>query len=188
MEATPPARTKGPDLESRGLARNRDTGLTDMQARFVVHFTTTDGAIGNKAEAARLAGYSERSAKEIGHQLINKPHVRAAIDDANQRQLSGPMASKAIARLDRILSDDTTPLKIMLDAIKTTLDRAGHIAPKAEERRDPDAGKHPADMSLTELEAVAAESRKRLMSMRDTAVTPAAILESAAIEEAVAEK
>ena len=44
----------------------RDNKLTDMQALFVLHFTSTHGAIGNASEAARRAGYSEKTAAEQG--------------------------------------------------------------------------------------------------------------------------
>ena len=53
-------------------------GLTVMQRRFI------DAYMGparyNATKAAKLAGYSQRTAYSIGHELKNKPHVRAAID------------------------------------------------------------------------------------------------------------
>jgi hypothetical protein len=113
--------------------------LTAQQAAFVHHFTSTVGAIGNAAEAARQAGYSERSAKEIGRQLLDKPHVQAAIDEANRVQISGPIAVKAAALLQRVIDDEEAPLKLRVEAAKTILDRAGIVAPTAAEwsaRRD----------------------------------------------------
>ncbi len=57
----------------------RDTdGLTEMQRRFAEAYT--QDAFLNATKAAKLAGYSERTAYAIGHELLGKPHVRAAIE------------------------------------------------------------------------------------------------------------
>lgn len=53
--------------------------LTPKQQRFV------DAYVGeahfNKAKAARMAGYSEKSARKIGLDLYKTPHIRARIDE-----------------------------------------------------------------------------------------------------------
>jgi len=59
------------------LKRDSD-GLTEMQRRFVE--TYTGPALLNATEAAKLAGYSERTAYSIGHELLSKAHVRRAIE------------------------------------------------------------------------------------------------------------
>lgn len=102
--------------------------LTPQQTEFVVHYTSTLEAIGNAAEAARRAGYSEASAREIGRQLLDKPHVRAAVDEANRRAVSGRLTTKAVALLERVLGDDNEPTKVRVDAAKAVLDRAGWTA------------------------------------------------------------
>ncbi|MBF0375063.1 MAG: terminase small subunit [Alphaproteobacteria bacterium] len=51
-------------------------GLTARQQRFVEEYVVT----GNAAESARRAGYSLRSADDIGGQLLRKPRVREAVD------------------------------------------------------------------------------------------------------------
>src|SRR5438309_741957 len=88
-----------PLVPARPMPSNAREGraLTEQQQRFVTAFTIDPGAIGNASEAARRAGYSEHSAREIGRQLLDKPHVQVAIREANQRQISGQMATKAIA-------------------------------------------------------------------------------------------
>ncbi len=111
--------------------------LTEQQQNFVTAFTSTPGAIGNASEAARRAMYSEKSARDIGQQLLAKPHVRAAIEEANRAQISGSLASKAVDVLRGIIEDENAPPKLRLDAAKTALDRAGYIAPKAREPSDP---------------------------------------------------
>lgn len=51
-------------------------GLTKKAQAFVEAYLTTF----NASEAARRAGYSERSAGAIGHELLKKPEIRAAVD------------------------------------------------------------------------------------------------------------
>lgn len=102
--------------------------LTPQQTEFVVHYTSTPEAIGNAAEAARRAGYSEASAREIGRQLLDKPHVRTAVDEANRRAVSGRLTTKAVALLERVIEDEAAPLKTRVDAAKAVLDRAGWTA------------------------------------------------------------
>ena len=131
----------------------RENKLTEMQVAFVLHFTSTPGAIGNASESARRAGYSERTAAEQGRQLLDKPHVQAAITDANKAQISGAMASKATALLDRIVDDESVSLRLRFDAAKSILDRAGYVPPKAAEPGE--GGDKPLEeMSVQELEAL----------------------------------
>ncbi len=130
--------------------------LTEHQAAFVAAFTSESGAIGNASEAARRAGYSERSAAELGRQLLEKPHVRAAIEEANRAQISGALAAKAVEVLEGILDDKNAPPKLRLDAAKTVLDRAGYIAPKSEERPKP--------KQFDELEAMSLEQLKSFVA------------------------
>jgi len=99
--------------------------LTSQQEAFVLHYTSTPGAIGNGAEAARRAGYSERSAAELARQLLDKPHVRDAVSFANRMAISGRLASKSVALLEQVLDDDQAPLRVKVEAAKTVLDRAG---------------------------------------------------------------
>lgn len=52
--------------------------LTDKQHAFVQHYVVCL----NGAEAARRAGYPERSARQIASENLSKPDIRAAIDAA----------------------------------------------------------------------------------------------------------
>ena len=108
-------------------ARN-GRGLTEPQQRFVIAFTTNPAAVGNASAAARLAGYSEHSAREIGRQLLDKPHIQDAIRESNERLISSTMATKAIALLGRVIEDESVPMKTRVDAARTILDRAGFSA------------------------------------------------------------
>lgn len=53
--------------------------MTEQQQRFVEHYART----ANATEAARLAGYSERSARSIGNRLLTKANIREAIANLN---------------------------------------------------------------------------------------------------------
>src|SRR5690625_3882985 len=51
--------------------------LTEKQQRFCDYYIET----GNATEAAIKAGYSKRTAKEMGHENLTKPHLREYIDE-----------------------------------------------------------------------------------------------------------
>lgn len=68
-------------------------GLTDKQRAFIEHYLT----YWNSAEAARLAGYSEKTARSIGAENLTKPDIQAAIQ---QRLTELKMsADEVLARL-----------------------------------------------------------------------------------------
>ena len=50
--------------------------LTEKQKRFIDYYIET----GNASEAARRAGYSEKTAGWIGQENLQKPTIKAAID------------------------------------------------------------------------------------------------------------
>lgn len=77
--------------------------LTKQQQCFVVEYTSGEGAIGNTSETACRAGYSSRSAAEIGRKLLEEPHVRAAVDGAIRVQFGGRLAVKAVVVLEGLL-------------------------------------------------------------------------------------
>ena len=109
--------------------------LTEQQALFVTYYTSGDGSIGNAAESARRAGYSEASARDIGSQLMGKPHVKAAVEAAHRAALSGELTTLAVAALRGILREGSTASeKNRLDAAKTVLDRAGLVSRPADGR------------------------------------------------------
>ncbi|MBR0661196.1 terminase small subunit [Neoroseomonas oryzicola] len=108
--------------------------LTEQQAAFVFHYTSDPACLGNGSASARAAGYSDESAGEIARQLLEKPHVRAAVDAALRSQISGRMAVKASRLLERVIDDEDAPLKVRVEAAKTILDRGGFVAPSAFEK------------------------------------------------------
>ncbi|AGR47448.1 terminase small subunit [Brevibacillus phage Abouo] len=51
--------------------------LTPKQQAFADYYIQ----IGNATEAARKAGYSDKTAKEVGYENLTKPHIKAYIDE-----------------------------------------------------------------------------------------------------------
>ena len=125
--------------------------LTEKQSAFIVAFTSLPGCIGNATKSAVEAGYSEKSAYEIGRQQLEKSHILAAIDEANRSMIGGSLASKAIDVLRAIIDDQDAPAKLRLDAAKTILDRAGISTLKVEDQARPGQKEDLAGMSMEEL-------------------------------------
>lgn len=76
--------------------------LTEKQRRFVDYYVET----GNKTEAAKKAGYSEKTAASIGDENLRKPAIKATID-ARLRELDG----KRIAKADEVMKFLTSTLR-----------------------------------------------------------------------------
>lgn len=51
--------------------------LTEKQTKFVDYYIETGG---NAAEAARRAGYAEKTCRSIGQENLTKPDIKSAID------------------------------------------------------------------------------------------------------------
>lgn len=82
--------------------------LTDKQQAFIDHYVVT----WNAAEAARRAGYSEATARSIGHENLTKPDIAAEIKRrVAERTMTADevligLAEHARADIGRWLSDD----------------------------------------------------------------------------------
>lgn len=159
--------------------------MTPMQEAFVVAYTTDPGAIGNAAEAARRAGYSTRSARELGRRLVDTPHVRAAIDQANRNKISGPIATLAIDVLEGILRDPDASRKDRAAVAFGLLDRGGFAPATAGERkaaaeaRQRDAsGRLYSDYTPEELDAAIA----RILSAQHQGPDNAKVIDGSAVE------
>lgn len=70
------------------------TRLTVKQQRFCDYYIIT----GNATESAIKAGYSKRTAKEIGFENLTKPHLKEYIDE-RMKQLE----SERVATADEVL-------------------------------------------------------------------------------------
>ena len=63
-------------------------GLTRKQMAFVAAFH------GNAAEAARAAGYSAKTAKAIGSELLTKPDIKEAIQEREKERTDAMIATR----------------------------------------------------------------------------------------------
>ena len=70
--------------------------LTERQKRFVEHYLVDL----NATQSAIKAGYSKRSAMELGYQLLQKPSVVEAIQDAMQERSKRTQVTQ-----DRVLEE-----------------------------------------------------------------------------------
>lgn len=74
--------------------------LTDKQRMFVAEYLKC----WNASEAARRAGYSEKTARVIGPENLSKPAIRAAIEE--RMKLLSMSADEALARLSEMARAD----------------------------------------------------------------------------------
>ena len=138
--------------------------LNEKQALFVHSMALT----GDAAAAVVSAGYDTKTPASVGAKLLRTPHVIAALQQELRRQLvaAAPMALSVIVA---ILRNEALNPKVRLDAAKTLLDRAGHIAPRAEA---PETGlpQNLHEMSLTELRELASKLRGERFGQAKTVV------------------
>lgn len=75
--------------------------MNERQSRFVDHYIAT----ANASEAARKAGYSERTARVIGQENLTKPAVQAAIKERLKEMESERVATtqEALEHLTAVL-------------------------------------------------------------------------------------
>lgn len=75
--------------------------MNERQSRFVDHYIAT----ANASEAARKAGYSERTARVIGQENLTKPAVKAAIKERLKEMESERIATaqEALEHLTEVL-------------------------------------------------------------------------------------
>jgi phage terminase small subunit len=96
--------------------------LSERERRFVSAYVGK--AAGNATVAAKLAGYSAKSARRIGTRLSSKVHVRSAIGAAQEKltEQAGVSVARVVQELARIgfadirqLFDETNALKPIQD-------------------------------------------------------------------------
>lgn len=83
---------------------------------------------GNATQAAIGAGYSQKSAGELGRKLLKSPKIQLKIKQLNMQRLGGELAIKALGVLEAIMVDEEAPASARVDCAKTLLDRAGYKA------------------------------------------------------------
>jgi hypothetical protein len=108
-----------------------DRELTEKQQEFALAYVSKAGCIGNAEASAIAAGYSDKTARVQGHQLLNKPHVAAAIRIACFKLISVELPAEAIFVIRKIMNDEQAGNAVRLDACKTLLDRGGYAQIRA---------------------------------------------------------
>ena len=96
--------------------------LTDKQQAFVNHYL----ACLNASEAARRAGYPNRSAYAIGWENLRKPEIRAAIDAA---------LADAAMPVSEVLARLTDQARASMEEFVTVRSRGAHLDLKAAKER-----------------------------------------------------
>jgi phage terminase small subunit len=134
--------------------------LTEQQAIFVKEYVRNGG---RGSDAAREAGFSEKSAGKYAWALMEKPHVLEAIH-REQRRAFTELAAISLGQAQAMLEDPKTPAGARVELIKTVCDRAGLAALRNADEA-PGEGKPLRDMSIEELEDIAASLRSQ--SARD---------------------
>ena len=135
---------------------------TELQQRFAVEYVTNGG---NASEAARVAGYSAKTAGQMGFKLMGNPHVQDAIRDEQRRLLNGDMATKALGVLRSIMENEDAPAGARVDAAKTVLDRAGLVAIRTSLDDQPDAPL--TQLPVEQLRKVIAAGEARIRELQD---------------------
>ncbi len=78
----------------------KSAGLTFKEAQFIAEYLVD----GNATRAAKVAGYSERSAAKTGHDILQKPHIKTALRKALEAQQRRTLvtADEVLRRIDRV--------------------------------------------------------------------------------------
>ena len=76
--------------------------MTPKQQKFIDYYIQT----GNATEAAKLAGYSKRTAYSIGNENLNKPEIKQAIDERLKQ-----LESERIAESTEIMESLTAVIR-----------------------------------------------------------------------------
>ena len=76
--------------------------LSDRQERFIVEYL----GCANAAEAARRAGYSENTAKQMGYENLTKPYLKQAIE-AKRNEIMSDSEDKVAWLMERLTAEAT---------------------------------------------------------------------------------
>ena len=91
--------------------------MPDRSEMFIEYYCNT----GNATQAAIIAGYSEKTAKQKGYELKNK--FGKEIDERNKK-LMRELVPSSLAALRHLVSDAESEA-VRLGAVKDVLDRSG---------------------------------------------------------------
>jgi hypothetical protein len=132
-----------------------DNHLTDLQRAFVGY--VVEGI--PPSEAAAAAGYAPANAGVQASQLMRKAHVQTALLVETRRRFAA-LAPVALEVLRKIMSDDTAPKGVRVDAAKAVLDRGGFPALRTSEGSGGGRGLN--EMTIDELREFVAKGEAEL--------------------------
>lgn len=135
--------------------------LTELQRAFVVEYVKHDG---NGAAAWRALQPEAERPDQRAWQMLQVPHVLAAVDHAMLRQFrSGAPAAYAV--LAEIMRDRSNPPKVRQSCADSILDRAGHTAKRAEAEAATGRAKPISEMSADELAQLIAQNQATVAAL-----------------------
>ena len=105
--------------------------LTDRQERFVIEYL----ACANGAEAARAAGYSEKTARQMANENLTKPYIVSAIE-AKRSELMSDKEDKVawlIGKLEAEATAEGNTDSTRVRALELLLKVHGGFAPEKTE-------------------------------------------------------
>jgi hypothetical protein len=106
--------------------------LTSGQQRFVREYTRT----GSAKKSAVLAGFSPRSAKQIGHSLLKKRQVRQAIEALRESRTPNKSNLTAEEALRMLVEETADPNpRVRLDAKKAVAQAVGLFTLQGQKQR-----------------------------------------------------
>ena len=115
------------ELSMTYVGNNPERELTELQQRFVDCYLSGMETAGNPALAAITAGYAEKNAVQIAHQLLQKPHVIAAIDAGLRDAIGTRLTVKAVAVIEGIIQNQDASLKLRGDMACKVIEYSGLI-------------------------------------------------------------
>ncbi len=98
---------------------------TDMQKYFAIEYASNGG---NATQAAKDAGYSDKSAHEIGRQLLEKSHVHEMVlKELNRLRYRSGVAG--LNALMQIAEDPKAPANARVSAARALCEHCGILGP-----------------------------------------------------------
>lgn len=120
---------------------------TDMQKRFAVEYASNGG---NATQAAKDAGYSGKSAHEIGRQLLEKSHVHdLVLKELNRlRYRSGVTGLNALIQ---IAEDQKSPASARVSAARALCEHSGLLGSARNDTADFDDDRYQGGFTASEI-------------------------------------
>jgi hypothetical protein len=100
--------------------------VTELQARFAIAFANNGG---KATEAAIEAGYSEKSAKDLGRRAFETPHVQELIM-LELNRLRSRAGAVGLAAVVEVAQSDKAPAAAKVSAGRTLMEFAGMLSAK----------------------------------------------------------